>query len=267
MKKVLVVVVAVGLLAGGAGVAWAAAGDSSSGSGSGSAQLAAFTTAARPGQGARGGIARLAVQVAADTIHVDRATLVQELRSGKSIADVAREHNVDPQTVIDGLVKAATDKLQSLVTAGKVDADRAKKVEARLPQLAARLVNGKLRNAGRPGVRRAIVKGSLDVAADTIHIDRATLVRDLRTGKSIADVARAHNVDPQAVIDALVNAAKQKLSDLQSSGKLTEQRVQRIEQRLPTLVERLVNRKFDGRNRPASTASTAATAQPADLAA
>jgi transposase-like protein len=243
MKKILVLVVAVGLLSGGAGVAWAATtGDSTGGSVSTSAQLAAASNGRHGGR-----VARLAVQVAADTLHVDRTALVQELRSGKTIADVARDHHVDPQTVIDAIVKAGTDKITALVTAGKLDPAKAKKLEDRLPQLATKLVNAKLPQGRHPALRRAVTRGALDVAADTLHIDRTALVQELRSGKSIADVARDHHVDPQTVIDAIVNAAKQKLSGLESSGKINGARLQQLEQRLPTAVEKLVNRKFDGR--------------------
>src|SRR5205823_4575660 len=82
MKKILVAVVAVGLLSGGAGVAWAATGDSTPGTDPASAAVG--------GPHARRGAAlKLAVQVAADTIHIDRSALVKELRAGKTVADVA----------------------------------------------------------------------------------------------------------------------------------------------------------------------------------
>jgi transposase-like protein len=257
MKKILVVIVAVGLLSSGAGVAWAATGGDSTG---GSDPTSAASGALGGRHAGRGALAKLAVQVAADTIHVDRSALVKELRSGKTIADVARDHKVDPQTVIDAIVKAGNEKIDARVAAGKLDPQRAKTAKDRLPQLAGKLVNGKLAHGGRSGHRRAAVRGALDTAATAIHIDRSALVSELRSGKSIADVARDHHVDPQTVIDAIVKAAKDKLTELQSSGKLTAERAQKIEQRLPTAVDKLVNRKFDGSRRRGATAQHAALA-------
>ena len=139
MKKILVLVVAVGLLSGGAGVAWAATtGDSTGGSVSTSAQLAAASNGRHGGR-----FARLAVQVAADTLHVDRTALVQELRSGKTIADVARDHHVDPQTVIDAIVNAAKQKLSGLESSGKINGARLQQLEQRLPTAVEKLVNRK----------------------------------------------------------------------------------------------------------------------------
>jgi transposase-like protein len=246
MKKILAVVAGAGLLVGGAGAAWAATTGGSNGTSAAPVRLAALDMSDTSAQ--RGGAAaRHALQIAADTIHIDRNALVQELRSGKSIADVAREHNVDPKTVIDAIVNAGKQNLDELQKSGKLSADRVQKLQQRLPTAAERLVNHKGLAGKHPRVRRAVRSG-VEVAADTIHIDRNALVQELRSGKSIADVAREHNVDPKTVIDAIVNAGKQKLDELQKSGKLSADRVQKLEQRLPTAAERLVNHKFGQRD-------------------
>jgi len=86
-------------------------------------------------------VVRRAVAVAADTIGIPAKDLVKELRDGKTIAEVATAHNVDPQRVIDAIVKAATDKIEAAKTAGKITAERAAKLEAQLPALVARFVN------------------------------------------------------------------------------------------------------------------------------
>ncbi len=82
-----------------------------------------------------------AVKVAADTIGVTPQDLVQARQSGKSIADVANEHNVNPTDVVNAIVTAGNQKIDSLVTAGTITPDQASKAKARLPQMADKLVN------------------------------------------------------------------------------------------------------------------------------
>ena len=53
-----------------------------------------------------------ALGVAAKTIGVSRQDLVAALRNGQTIAQVAHDHNVDPQTVIDAIVKAGSERLE-----------------------------------------------------------------------------------------------------------------------------------------------------------
>jgi len=75
------------------------------------------------------------------TINIDRKTLRADLASGQTIAQIASAKGVDPQTVINALVTAATTKLDAAVKAGKITADRAAKIEQNLPARAAKLVN------------------------------------------------------------------------------------------------------------------------------
>lgn len=81
----------------------------------------------------------------------------------------------------------------------------------------------------------------LSVAASTIGISEADLRTALQSGQSIADVAKAHNVDPQTVIDALVADAKQHLADDVSNGRLTQDQADRMSADLATHITDEVN--------------------------
>ena len=113
-----------------------------------SAPASAATPAARPARARhfriRHRIRRLlkgAGGVVTQTIGIDRTTLRAELRSGKTIAEIATEHNVQPQTVIDALVAAANKKIDAAVAAGKLTPERASRLEARLPARITQLVD------------------------------------------------------------------------------------------------------------------------------
>jgi len=86
-------------------------------------------------------IRRAAVVISAKTIGIAPKDLVSELRSGKSIAGVAGEHNVSPQTVIAALVKAADARVNQAVTDHKLNPTQAGKIEAALPGRIAKAVN------------------------------------------------------------------------------------------------------------------------------
>jgi hypothetical protein len=86
-------------------------------------------------------IRRQAAAIAAKTIGITHAVLVQELRAGKTIATIATEHGVQPQAVIDALKAAATAKIDAAKAANKITAARAAKLEHRLDTLIPKLVN------------------------------------------------------------------------------------------------------------------------------
>jgi hypothetical protein len=87
---------------------------------------------------------------------------------------------------------------------------------------------------------------------ETIGIDRATLRRELLRGQTIAEIATANHVAPQAVVDALVVAFTEKLDAAAGSGRITTARAQTIEARLPARFTKLVNRWHPRRFRQAA---------------
>ncbi len=98
-----------------------------------------------------------------------------------------------------------------------------------------------------PGVKarrlrvRHVLKNARGIVCKTIGIDRRTLRKGLRDGLTIAQIAEAHNVAPQTVIDALEAAAHKKLDAALASGRITEARAAKIEQRISTRITKLVN--------------------------
>ncbi len=99
---------------------------------------------------------------------------------------------------------------------------------------------GRARRARRLRLR-ALLRGAAGVVTSTIGIDRPTLRNDLRAGQTIAEIATAHGVDPQTVVNALVTAATTKLDQWATEGLISTTRARAIETRLPARLTRLVD--------------------------
>ncbi len=95
----------------------------------------------------RGRHIRPLVPAAARALGVSTVELRDSLRSGRSIAQVARSKGVDVQKVVDALVAEARARLASAVRAGHLSQARADQKGADLPDRIARLVE-------RSGLRR-----------------------------------------------------------------------------------------------------------------
>jgi hypothetical protein len=89
----------------------------------------------------RRALRREGIAISAKTIGVTSKDLVAELRSGKSIADVAGEHNVSAQTVVNALVGAADTAINKAVAGHELSSAEAMKIEAALPGRIGKLVN------------------------------------------------------------------------------------------------------------------------------
>jgi hypothetical protein len=133
-KKIIVPVVIVGSLLGGVAAGTAAYASSPS-------TPTAAPTQAQSGKhplhtwirAHRAELRREGLAISAKAIGITPKALVTDLRSGQSIAQVAGEHNVTAQTVVNALTGAADSAISQAVTNHKLTSAQAQKIEARLP--------------------------------------------------------------------------------------------------------------------------------------
>jgi hypothetical protein len=89
----------------------------------------------------RSEVRKRVVQETADTIGISTDQLKSELKSGKSIAQVATENNVDPQTVITTIDNDVNARVDQAVTDNKLSPEKADKIKAKAPEVITKVVN------------------------------------------------------------------------------------------------------------------------------
>lgn len=105
--------------------------------------------------------------------------------------------------------------------------------------------DGKHRRGGGHGRHHKIGIG-LDVAARAIGIPMEDLMTALRSGQSIAEVARSKSVDPAKVVEALTADAKQRLQAKVESGDITQAQADERLAKQTERFEKFVNRTWPG---------------------
>ncbi len=177
---------------------------------------------------------------AAAYLGVTPAVLRTELRSGKSLAQVATAKGKSVDGLKAALVAAIKTRVDAAKASGKLNAARADRLLQRAPQLVERLVNAtpRARTLRAKGARGGLLK----VAATYLGVTNAQLVTDLRAGKSLAQVATAKNKSVDGLKQALLAALKQKVDAAVAAGRLPAARAQKLLERAPAHIERLVNR-------------------------
>ena len=106
--------------------------------------------------------------------------------------------------------------------------------------------------AGHGHLRRQVARAAIKDAAGVIGIDAKDLATAVRGGQSVAEVATAHGVNPQAVIDKLVADGTTRIDAAATAGKITPERATQMKSHLTERVTKLVNHHFDGSHRPAT---------------
>jgi uncharacterized protein (DUF433 family) len=98
--------------------------------------------------------------------------------------------------------------------------------------------------AGAPLERATVCVGGsgvIQAAAEAIGIEPAELIRALREGRTIADLAEENGVDVQRVVDAVVASERERLEDAIDAGRLTQDQAGAIADDLEERVTDLVN--------------------------
>jgi hypothetical protein len=140
-KKMAAGIVLAGALAvGTAGTAFAADG-SGTATTTPSTPSTPSTQPARAHPRLRAAVRRGTAKVVTDTLGVSRQDLRTALKSGQSLSQYTSSLGKDPQTVVDALTKAATDKIDQLVADGTLKSDRAATVKSKLPDRIDKLMN------------------------------------------------------------------------------------------------------------------------------
>ncbi len=138
LKKIIAPVVIGGALLGGvatAGTAYAATAPASTAAHTGTGQGRAWLRAHRKE------LRKAGLDLSAKTIGVTPQALRADLKAGNSVAGVATQHNVSPQTVVNAVVGAADSRLNQAVTDHQLTSTQAGKIEAKLPGLVTKVVN------------------------------------------------------------------------------------------------------------------------------
>ena len=92
--------------------------------------------------------------------------------------------------------------------------------------------------------RKAIRAEGLAITAKTIGVTPQAHVTELKTGKSIAQVAGEHNVAVADVVTALTDAADAKVADAVKAGTLTQAQGDKLTARIPARITKIVNHVF-----------------------
>jgi polyhydroxyalkanoate synthesis regulator phasin len=84
-----------------------------------------------------------ALDVSANKIGVSVDELKTAVKGGQSVADVATAHTVDPASVEQAIVDAATSKIDEAAANGRLTEQQASALKDRVPEMANRFVNHK----------------------------------------------------------------------------------------------------------------------------
>lgn len=176
------------------------------------------------------------------------------------VNDMAKRLHVSPSQLTSAFKAALIDRLQTMVKAGQLTQEQAKRIEQRINSGHLPMFFG---GPGHMGFRDHHGRGlagpeALDAAGSYLGLTEAQLLGELSSGKSLAQIAQARGKSLPGLEQALITAAHKRLDELVSAGVISKDKEQRMLGRLSAHIGRLVTRSWQvppmppGNNRPVS---------------
>jgi urease accessory protein UreF len=157
----------------------------------------------------------VSLDVAASFLGLSTAQLQAQLKSGKSLAQIAATAGKSLDGLVQSITTAAKSTLDAAVSGGALTQGQAEAVLVGVPQQVASLV------AGLVGGRCGLLRFDISAAATLLGLTPAQLRVQLNAGKTLAQIAAATGKSPAALVQALADAAKASISASVASGALT----------------------------------------------
>ena len=199
-----------------------------------------------PNRGERGEkLGRITVEQLIKASGLDKELVLQAMKDGKSLREIFAANGVDTQAVVQTVLGQLEARLKMAVQEGKLTEEQAQKILAAAREALPKILDHHGTpggDGGNPGSEHRLGKASLSVAADAIGISAQDLLQELRNGKTIAQVALAHNVPVQHVIDAMVAAANTAIDKAAAEGKIKPENVAKAKEKALAAITKLVTK-------------------------
>jgi hypothetical protein len=179
------------------------------------------------------------VAAAVAYLQLDRATIAADLKAGQSLAQIATAQGKTADGLVAALLAPAKLRLDAAVAAGRLTSDQETAFLAKLQTAVTAIVN----HASTPHVVpvRVSTASILKPALNYLGLDFRALVTQLRSGKTLAQVAVAQGKTAAGLVDAVVASVKAQLDARVTAGKLTAAQETTFLATLQTNVAKLVN--------------------------
>jgi hypothetical protein len=186
------------------------------------------------------------VTAVSNALNLSPFEIAAQLEADKSLADIAKAQNVDVQKVKDAIQTSIKTQLDSVVKSGKLTQAQADKANQTVAIWVDELVTAHktmLASFDMSGLKQTaeqFVTPIINATTSTLHLTTDQLKAQLEAGKSLADVAKAQNVEVQQLKDAIQTSIKAQLDSVVKSGKITQAQADKANQTVALWIDDMV---------------------------
>ncbi len=155
-------------------------------------------------------------QIIVEQAGLDAKTVMESLKSGKTLETLITEAGKDVATVKQASIDAATKAINEAVTAGTVTQERADQMIANLSTVIDRLLSGNMPTGQRGGLRLGAA------VATATGMTPQEVKAQVDAGKTLADVLTSKNIAIDSFVETQLQPVKDRLTARVTSGEITQ---------------------------------------------
>lgn len=181
----------------------------------------------------------------AKALEMDSQTLKQELKSGKTLREVASARGIDQSSLLKKLESQINERLDQSVKEGKLTLEKGELIKTRLPDKLSKLLNKKWDqkyNDHHKGSKKELFKGVREQIQSTLDLTPDTLRAEFKSGKSLAQIAQEKGINPNELASQIQETVEENLEQLVKENKVSAEEEQEIRQKLPERIEKMMQR-------------------------
>jgi hypothetical protein len=184
----------------------------------------------------------------ATTTGIPAADLRSGFQAGKTLLQIAQDHNISEDTLVQKLGDAEKARLDEAVKNNRLTQQQEDQRLAAADARIKAMINAAPGHGGgpvRPGVGPGLglLRGDLANLASALGIDGAKLRTDIAGGKTLAEAAAAQNVSADKLRTAITDAASKRIDQTVTNGHIDQATADKMKANLDPFVDAILNWK------------------------
>jgi len=180
-----------------------------------------------------------ALQEMLTVLQIDEQTFKQEIDSGKSLTEIGTIHNIARQDIVDLIAKNMTQQIDNGLAEKQITAQQAEEMKTNVMQKAQDMVDRKTLI-----VDEAQSRQNHQEMLAVLQIDEHTFKQEVDSGKSLTQIAAAHNIPRQDIVDLVMENMMQQIDKALAEKNVTPQQAEEMKTNAMQKVQEMVDKSM-----------------------
>lgn len=174
-----------------------------------------------------------------EVLKMNNESLKTEMKAGKSLVTIGKEHGVSEQTIKDLMIQQMNQRIAEGVQSGRITAEKAEQMKSGMDKHVSAMINGKGPMRGHHSAGHARFNNAKLLEA--LKMDNESLKTEMKAGKSLVTIGKEHGVTEQTIKDIMVQQMTQRIDAGVQSGRITADKAEQMKSNMDQRISDMIN--------------------------